>query len=404
MKIIHSDYILTPTTLLTGQAIAYDETIAAIAPLKELQKHYPDSEVEQLPKNALIMPGLINPHIHLEFSANKTTLKYGKFMPWLDSVIEHRETLINDCDKGCMQKAVSMMLDSGITSFGAVSSHGMDLEVALEAPQNVVFFNEVIGSQPAMADALYGDFLQRLDASSAVARKGFTPAVAIHSPYSVHPVLIKKALKLAKKRKLLTSAHFMESPEERLWLDSNEGDFKPFFDTYLKQKSAVSTASEFLALFNDHPTLMAHVIHANKDELATLARYGHTVIHCPISNRLLGNGAIDLDTLESENVPWICGTDGLSSNYRLNLFEELKIALFMHTDAPLIPLAKRLLKSVTVEAARAMRLNTGAIDTGKAADILVLQLDTEPGEQLALHLLLHNYPVHSVYINGKKVK
>ncbi|MEA3372197.1 MAG: metal-dependent hydrolase [Campylobacterota bacterium] len=404
MKIIKANYILTPTALLKQQAIAYDKTIQAIAPLDELIKTYPDATVETLPEHSLIMPGLINPHIHLEFSANKTTLTYGGFMPWLHSVIEHREALINDCDQACMEKAVMMMLDSGITTFGAVSSHGMDLKAAENAPQNVVFFNEVIGSQATMADALFGDFVQRLDASEEVTREGFYPAIAIHSPYSVHPILVKRALQLAKEKNLPLSAHFMESPAEREWLDKNEGDFKPFFTGFLKQDRAVTTAEEFLGLFDDHPTLMTHVVHANDEELKNLAKHGHTVIHCPVSNRLLGNGAIDLDALETHNVPWLCGTDGLSSNYKLDLFEEMKIALFMHSETALLPLAKRLLKSVTVDAAKALGLNTGAIETGKAADMLVMQLDSEPDEQLPLHLLLHSYPLQSVHINGNKVK
>jgi cytosine/adenosine deaminase-related metal-dependent hydrolase len=403
LKIIQSDYILSPKQLIKGEAIAFDETIAEIAPLETLKSRYPDAEVTVLGEHSLIMPGLINPHIHLEFSGNKTTLKYGAFLPWLHSVIANREELINNCSVECMKEATRMMLASGITTFGAVSSHGMDLEAAAEAPQNVIFFNELIGSQAAMADALYGDFVERLAASEAVKRKGFYPAVAVHSPYSVHPVLIRRAIKLAEERGLPLSAHFMESPEERRWLDENAGEFKPFFSEFLKQTTAVNTAGEFLALFDTHPTLMTHVVHANDTELKHLAEKGHTVIHCPISNRLLGNGAIDLDALERHGVNWVCGTDGLSSNYRLDLFEEMKIALFMHSDAPLLPLAEQLIESVTLRAATALDLNKGSIETGRDADMLVLQLDHEPGEQLPLHLLLHGYPINAVYIGGNLV-
>lgn len=404
MKIIYPDYILTPSTLLNGHAVAFDEYITDVAPLEELMKLYPDAEVVTLPENSLVMPGLINPHVHLEFSANKTTLTYGDFMPWLSSVIKNREDLIEGCGDECMRRAVEMMLDSGTTTFGAVSSHGFDLDAAEAAPQNVVFFNELIGSQASMADALYGGFLERLNASQTVTRKGFYPAVAIHSPYSVHPALIKRGIQLAKDKNLPLSAHFMESPQEREWLDKNEGDFKPFFGEFLKQTIAVNTAKEFLTLFDGCPTLMAHVVHADNEELEQLAENGHTVIHCPVSNRLLGNGAIDLDALEAHNINWLCGTDGLSSNYRLDLFEEMKIALFMHSEAPLLPLAQRLIKSVTINAAKALGLNTGAIEEGRAADMLVMQLDTKPDEQLPLHLLLHGYPIKSVYINGEKVK
>ncbi len=404
MKIITPDAILSPTLLLKGESIAFDTKIEAIAPLQELQSNYPEAEIIKLPKNSLIMPGLINPHVHLEFSANKTELSYGSFLPWLHSVIEKREELINGCDSICMQKAIQEMLSNGITAFGAVSSYALDLEAAAAAPQKVVFFSELIGSQAVMADTLYGDFLSRVEAAKAIKREGFYSAVAIHSPYSVHPVLIKRALQMAHDEGLLTTAHFMESTAERQWLDNSEGEFKAFFSDFLQQSQSVSTAEEFLELFKGYPTLMTHVVHADDKELETLQKSGHTIIHCPVSNRLLGNGAIDLDKLESKNIPWVCGTDGLSSNYTLDLFEEMKIALFMHSDTPLLPLAKRLLESATIHAAKALNLNSGEITVGKDADMLVIQLDATPNEQLPLHLLLHHYSIEKIFINGTAVK
>ncbi|WP_345992320.1 metal-dependent hydrolase [Sulfurimonas sp. HSL-1716] len=404
MKIINPNYIYTAEQLLENKAVAYDKTIRKIAPLKELKEIYKDAEIIELGKNSLLMPGLINAHVHLEFSANKETLKYGDFLQWLYSVISNREELVNSCDFTCMKKAADMMLASGITTYGAVSSHGMDLEAAAASPQNVVFFNELIGSQASMADALFNDFLQRLDASKSVTREGFYPAVAIHSPYSVHPILIKKALNIVKNEGLKLSAHFLESRAEKEWLQKNEGDFKEFFVNFLKQDKAVTDIKEFLQHFKEIPTLMTHVVQATKEELQELALSKHTVVHCPISNRLLGNGAIGLDDLDKHGVKWICATDGLSSNYTLNLFEEMKIALFMHHGADLLPLASRLIKSVTKDAAEALGLNTGEIKEGKNADMLVLDLVCEPNEQLALHLLLHRYNISKIYINGNQVK
>lgn len=403
MKILNVSYLLHNNELLSGQSVAFEKTIVKIAPLDQLLTLYPEAEVIDTPPYSLVMPGLINAHVHLEFSANKTQLKYGKFLPWLHSVIENREELISNCDSECMKNATEKMLRSGITTFGAVSSHGMDLDAAAEAKQNVVFFNEVIGSQAIMADTLFADFNARLEASERVKREGFHPAIAVHSPYSVHPALIKKALFLAKSRGYSVSAHYMESPAERAWLDQNSGDFKPFFKEFLSQEYALSTSEAFLELFNEVPTLFTHVVHANTKELKALKTAGHTVVHCPISNRLLGNGALDLDALEAQKLRWLCATDGLSSNYDLNLFEEMKIALFMHKESDLLSLAKNLLNSVTIEAAKALNLNTGEIDEGKNADLLVLSLEEEPNEQLALHLILHQYPISAIYINGKEV-
>ena len=400
MTIIVPSAILTPEGIVSDQAVAFSETIEAVDTAETLKKRYPDAEVLESPEPTLLMPGLVNAHVHLEFSANTTTLKYGNFITWLYSVIEHREALINTCGRECLERTIAMMLENGITAFGAISSHGMDLEAAAAAPQKVVFFNEVIGSQAAMADALYQDFLQRLDASKSVRRPGFHPAVAVHSPYSVHPALIRRALGVARDEGLMTTAHYLESPAEREWLDRNEGEFKPFFVERLKQDYAVNDAHSFLELFADTPTLMTHVVHANDQELETLAAAGHTVIHCPVSNRLLGNGAIDLDALEVHRLRWLTGTDGLSSNYTLDLFEEMKIALFMHSEAPLLPLALRLLNSVTVDAAKALRLNCGEIAAGRAADMLWMTLDRTPDEATPLHLLLQRYPIAQIYIDG----
>ena len=402
-KIIIADYIYTPSGVVKNHGIVFEKRIVAIAPKSKILKEYKDAEVVSYPKNTLVFPGLINAHVHIEFSANKTELSYGDFINWLYSVIENREELIASCDTSCMQEAIEEMLQSGITTFGAISSHAMDFEACAQAKQNVVFFNELIGSQPAAADVLFGDFLKRLEKSKEVRREGFYPAVAIHSPYSVHPVLIEKALRVVKKERLRLTAHFMESKAEREWLDKNSGDFAPFFRKFLSQTSAVTRAGEFLDRFDDIPTLFAHVVQANENEYEQIARNAHTIVHCPISNRLLGNGALDLAKIDDQGINWIVATDGLSSNYKLDLWEEMKIALFMHSDFPLHELAKKLLNGVTIKAAEALRLDKGALKEGYDADMIVLQLESEPDYALELHMILHRYDIVDRFILGEKV-
>ena len=404
MQIITPHFILLKDRVATNLSIAFDKTIEKIAPFEELLNEYPNADVTTLRENSLLMPGLINAHVHIEFSANKTELSYGDFMGWLYSVIENREELIGGCSKDCMSSAIDAMLESGITTFGAISSHGMDLEACANVAQNVAYFNELIGSQATMADSLFTDFLSRLDASKTVKREGFYPAVAIHSPYSVHPILIKKALQIVKDENLKLTAHFMESQAEREWLDSSDGEFKEFFETLLKQKQNVSDAGEFLEHFNGQNTLLTHVSNANDEELDTIASHGHTVIHCPISNRLLGNKTLNIKALNDKNIKWIVATDGLSSNYKLDLFEEMKISLFMHSDDPLLEFANALIRGVTIDAAEALGLNTGEIAEGKNADMLILDLDKAPSEELAIHLILHRYNISKVYINGQLKK
>lgn len=403
MHILLADAILSNNTIFCDHGVVFDKTILEIASNEDLRSRYGDQCFE-LGAGSVLLPGLINPHVHLEFSANRSTLTYGGFMPWLASVMANRDDLINDCDDNCIANTIDAMLSNGITAFGAVSSYGYDLEPCVKAPQKVVYFNELIGSDPKMADALYANFQERLFASQGHKREGFYPSIAIHSPYSVHRILIQKALAYAKAHSVRVTAHFMESRSEREWLDDDSGDFKPFFENFLKQQQAANTAEEFLQLFKEVPTLFTHVIHATQNEFKLLKNGGHTIIHCPISNRLLGNGAIDLANIQSHNIRWVCGTDGLSSNYALDLFEEMKIALFMHHTHDLLPLAYQLWQSVTSKAAEALDLNCGTIAPDYDADILVARVDYPINEQLPIHLLLQPCTIESVYIQGQKVK
>jgi cytosine/adenosine deaminase-related metal-dependent hydrolase len=400
MKIITPHYIMLRDRVVSNQSIAFSTKIEKIASFDELIALYPTAEIINLREHSLLMPGLINPHVHIEFSKNKTELSYGDFLNWLYSVIENRADLINECDLACMQKAIDAMLASGITSFGAISSHAMDLEACAKAKQNVVFFNELIGSQADMADALYQDFLERISAAKAVERENFYAGVAVHAPYSVHPVLVKRAVAVAKEEKLKLTAHFMESIAEREWLDNSSGDFKKFFKDLLKQERAITSAEEFLGYFAGSEALLTHVTNATDEELDFIAKHELKIIHCPISNRLLGNPTLDITTLDKKEIPWLLATDGLSSNYDLNLWEEMKIALFMHAKVPLNQLAHSLLEGVTLRAAEALGLNTGVIEEGKNADMLVINLESEPTKDLALHLILHRYNISQVYVNG----
>ncbi len=402
VKIITAEWLFDGEKFLKNKAVLFEEKILAVDTPDTLKKRYSNAEFIDMGQNSTIMPGFINPHVHLEFGANKTHLSYGNFMTWLNSVIQKRDELIESCKAGCYKREIDEMLASGITTFGAVSSYGKELRACLAAPQRVIFFNEAIGSQPAAVDALYADFLQRLNQSREAANDKFIPAIAIHSPYSVHPILIKKILQNIENEPL--SAHFMESPVEKEWLEKADGPFKEFFENFLNQTKPLTTAKEFLKHLDGYKALLTHAVWADKDELNLIADAGHTIIHCPRSNRLLGCGRLRLEKLNSTKISWLLGTDGLSSNTSLNLWDEMRSALMMHYEMDLESLALDLLKVVTSKAANALNLPIGEIKEGNWADIIIVTLPDIPesSEQLPLQLILHTTNVKQLYISGEK--
>ena len=143
MKILTASYILTfdeNFTILKDGCIVFDEKIIELASYDIIIKKYPNIEIVSLGENSVLMPGLINSHIHLEFSANKTTLKYGSFYSWLNSVIRHREKLIEKAKTSLVTQELKKLLKTGTTTIGAISSYSFDLEACLKSPINKIFF------------------------------------------------------------------------------------------------------------------------------------------------------------------------------------------------------------------------------------------------------------------------
>jgi len=405
MKIIIADYLYIDGKFIENLAIAFESHIEAIGLPETLLDHYPDAELIRTKPYTVLYPGFINTHVHLEFSANKTSLKYGSFMPWLDSVIEHRDDLMKECDNKMMQKECDEMLRSGITAFGAISSFGTELQVCEAIPQRVVFFNELIGSNAQYADMLYGDFLERIKASqSCDPTSRITPAVAIHSPYSVHPVILQKAITLAKQHNMPLTAHFLESQAEREWLEKGTGDFKTFFKKFFNTSTPVTTIEEFIHAFDTYPSLFTHCVQATKEELQHLAQKGHSVAHCPRSNRYLGCGRLAIEILEEVRLPYTVATDGLSSNDSLSMFDEFRAALMLHHQTSIQSLALKLIEAATSTAAQILGLNSGSLQEGKDADFALITLPELPKrpEEIALWSILHTKEVDALYIEGER--
>ena len=407
MKIISANWIVTcdeNDSIIKNGAIVFDDKIIEIDSLDEIEKKYPNIEIKKLENNSVLMPGLINSHVHLEFSGNSTTLKYGNFYSWLNSVIKFREELINKADKKLISLKLEKMKRTGTTTIGAISSYSFDLEACLKSPINKVFFCEVIGSKGDMIDTLFADFKSRLNNAKKFASKNFIPAIAIHSPYSVHPFLVRETLNLARNENLAVSSHFLESREEFEWLHKDEGSFLEFFKNFLNQEKAVSKPMEFLNLFSNIKNLsFTHCVEASNNDLEKIKDLGASINHCVTSNRLLNNTKLDLDRLGE--IPFTIGTDGLSSNNSLSMFDELRNALMAHYDKNVIEFSKKLIKAATVNGSRALGLNKGVIGKDFDSDIISFSLpdNLEDVEDLYMQIILHTKFVDTVIIGGEYV-
>ncbi len=407
MKIISANWIVTcdeNNSIIENGAVVFDDKIIEVDTLFNIEKKFPQIEIIKLEKNSVLMPGLINSHVHLEFSSNTTTLKYGNFMSWLNSVITNRDDLINKADKKLISTKLDRMKKTGTTTIGAISSYSFDLEACVQSPINTVFYCEVIGSKGDMVDTLFADFKNRLNSAKKLKSKSFIPAIAIHSPYSVHPFLVRETLKLAREEQLSVSSHFLESPEESLWLNEDKGAFLDFFKNFLGQEKAVTKPMEFLNLFSNIKNLsFTHCVEARIEEIEKIKSLGATINHCVTSNRILNNSKLDLSKLK--DIPFSIGTDGLSSNNSLSMFDELRNVLITHWEKNIIDFSKVLLKSATVNPAISMGLNKGVIEKEFDSDMIAFTLpdEIEDKDDLAMQIILHTKFVDKTIIGGEFV-
>lgn len=375
--------------------------IIEVGQYADLKQKYADATFYE---DGIIMPSFVNAHIHFEFGNNISSFNYGRFDKWLTSVMQKRDDVLVDISK-CVEDGIEEQLQSGVGSVGAISSYGNDAQLLADSPLRVVYFNEAIGSTPSAIDFLYSNFLNRYDMSKELKSDRFTPAIAIHSPYSVHSVLAKKVLQNAKKDNVLVSTHFLESVFEREWLEHSAGWFKRFYEEILGIKSPkpLYSISEFCKMFDGLDSLFVHCLFANESELALISKSG-SIISCPRSNRLLNNAYIDVSALQSLGINPIFATDGKSSNNNLNMLDELRSALFGYASGDIDELSKILILGATLYPSRALRLEGGVFQSGKWADISVFECpQISKSSQSPLQFLLHSQKVKTLYINGKQI-
>ncbi len=414
MKIIKAKKIITANEkfeILDDKAVLFDESILRIGDFESVQKAAPNAPVIE---SDILTPALINAHVHLEFSANNANLHFGDFVEWLKSIVENRETLSEQSKEEALANALKALKRSGVGTIGEISSFGGEAGVLAKSGLRVVFFNEVVGSNASAAEANFERFLARFEASGRFESPLFTNAVSVHSPYSVAPKLAKSVVDLARQKGLAVATHFLESRAESEWLRSKRGGFLGEagrrFGEHLRRMSPNAvpfwSPREFVELFAGVRTLFIHCVFAETAELAAFGESGF-VVHCPRSNLLLGSGRLAVEQLGAFSL----ATDGLSSNVSLNLFDEMRAALFLHAGALaqssqncdfLELLAKRLFCAVSRDAAKALGGQNGEICVGKRADFALF--DGEFSRQFLLNFILKTTHAKGLFVAGKGVE
>jgi 5-methylthioadenosine/S-adenosylhomocysteine deaminase len=168
-----------------------------------------------------------------------------------------------------------------------------------------------------------------------------------------------------------------------------------------------------LGVLSDRATL-AHGIWLTDSDIARLGEVGASVAHNPISNLKLGSGIAAWRALADAGVNLALGSDGLSSNDSARMFDVVKSAALLHKvtnpEYRSWPTAAEVLWAATRGGARSARLagEVGAIAPGYKADFVLLDLRSlnfTPLNDVASHLVYveNGDSITEVWVNGQPV-
>ncbi len=320
-------------------------------------------------EDGLLVPGLVNAHLHLELSwAAGLVPGGGGFPAWAGRLMAlPRPEPAHD---------PSPLVDAGTAVVSDVSNRG-DTAVALaEAGLAGVVHHELLGfGLAALPD--------RLAAASAPDRR-VGPLVVRPSPhatYSTPPALLVAA---SRPSAAPATVHLAEDPAELAFTRSGEGPFAELLDRLgvdwrwwpAPGCSPVAWLDRLGLLGPD--LLLVHAVHVDDDDRARMAARRAPVCLCPRSNLHVGGALPRVPELLEAGIRLALGTDSLASSPSLDVLGEIPPLAAAFPQVPV----ERWLRMATEDGADALRASGfGRIEVGAAPGLVLLGV-ADPRELL----------------------
>ncbi|MEK4294247.1 N-ethylammeline chlorohydrolase [Paenibacillus odorifer] len=399
--IIKGGRFLIPGTdepVLSGYMTIEDDLITYIGKEEPLM----EDDVQVVDGSRLLfMPGLVNTHGHAAMSLLRGYGDDLALQVWLQEKMWPMEAKFTGEDVYWgTSLSVLEMLKGGTTTFLDMYDH-MDrvAEVVELSGIRSVLMRGVIGLCPEevqnhkLAEAI--SFARNWHGK---ADGRITTMISPHAPYTCPPDFFVKFVQAAHDLDLPMHTHMSETKRE---VEQNVVDYGLRPVAHLEK----------LGMFT-RPSIVAHGVHLNDEEIEILARHDVGVSHNPGSNLKLASGVARVTDLLKAGVKVSLGTDGAASNNNLDMFEEMRLAALIHKgvsgDPTAVP-APEALRIATEYGAKSIFLNdVGRLAVGMKADFIAIDID-QP--HLLPHTDLLSHAVYSasakdvehVWVNGKQV-
>jgi cytosine/adenosine deaminase-related metal-dependent hydrolase len=328
--------------------------------------------------NAVLLPGLINAHTHLELSFLRGRVPPAtSFTNWVKGLFATRgspDAAMTAAMISPIHDAIREAQASGTVAVGDITNSLAAVEPMRAAGLKGVVFHELLGFKERDGALIEATRAKR----TAAAAHGLSVSLAPHAPYSTSLELFKAIRAAVDAQGGIMSVHLGESPEEVELLREGSGPWRGILEMIgaWRDDWAVPGCGpvEYLDRHGviDRRTLVVHGVQFDESSLSTLRRLDATLVTCPRSNQWVGVGYPPIERFFQSGVAVAVGTDSLASVEDLNLFSELRTMRWL---APTVP-ARRILESATLVGARALGLDRefGSLTAGKSARMLAVSI------------------------------
>lgn len=400
MKIISADFVLpvSDEPIENGAIGIENEKIVAVGRTSEILEKFQYESHEDFGE-AVLMPGFINCHSHLEITAMRGFLDDadGDFYSWLMTLTKTRAEILTEED--VKVSAIFGALEgarAGVTCFGDIGRLGVAGFEALRINglRGILFQETDFSAKNETADEdferLKAKFGELKQSENELVKIGISP----HSPYTVSRKLFEKITEFALAENIKLTIHAAESNDEDDFLKNGTGFFAGMYERFgINWNAPKSSSIEYLdkiGVLRAKP-LLAHCVKVSEKDIQLIAESDSRIAHCPKSNAKFGHGVAPLEKFFKEKIKVGFGSDSMASNNTCDILEEARFATLLARTVEGKKdffTAQKIIETATLGSAKALGLENGigTIETGKQADIIAVSLENAA-----------QIPVHNVY-------
>lgn len=354
---------------------------------------------------AVLTPGLVNPHTHLELGCYAGALGPSPFWEWIARLITLRRA------PGQVQRESASAahgawrsLQAGVTCVGDISRRGVSWRALRDVPIRKVCFAELlsIADFPPRDPTELAAALDEIEVDDLL-----TAGVSPHAPYTVPPAHFAAAVALAQRRNLPWTTHWAETREELAFLGGDAAALPPLLAAAMAGAGiAPPRASPAAYLAGCVGGAQGAIVHGNylsAVDARELAAAGHILVYCPRAHEFFGHAPYPLAQFLQAGLTIAVGTDSPASNFGYGLLDELHHVWKHHPGAGLTP--ADIFRMGTTRAAAALKLDDriGALEAGYCADLAAFDgADADAADPL-LELIARPRAPLGVWIGGRRV-